>query len=237
MEQNSCGRTRKNGLRSLQRLQKHSWLIRIFHRLTHPKSRAERSTSSKIQLKLSLTLLSVSEVTEARKRTVKFLQRQLFPIDIDKSVITGRLERIKPFEEGILRVGGRLKHSDLQYDAKYPMILPGKHPVTELIILHYHHLNGHVGAYQVLAEIGQRFWIVKGVSSVKRVLSKCHVCRRYNAKLGEQVTAQLPMVQVSSDNHRIIYPFSAMGLDYFGPLYVRSGPKTRSRKNATLNKR
>ena len=72
---------------------------------------------------------------------------------------------------------------------------------------------------------------------MKRFLSKCHVCRLYNAKLGEQVTAQLPMVRVSSDNHRIIYPFSAVGLDYFGPLYVRSGPKTRSRKNATLNKR
>ena len=52
------------------------------------------------------------------------------------------------------------------------MILPGKHPVTELIIRHYHHLNGHVGSYQVLAEIRQQFWIVKGVSSVKRVLSR-----------------------------------------------------------------
>ena len=52
------------------------------------------------------------------------------------------------------------------------MILPGKHPVTELIIRHYYHLNGHVGSYQVLAEIRQQFWIVKGVSSVKRVLSR-----------------------------------------------------------------
>ena len=133
-----------------------------FHRLTHPKSRAERSTSSKIQLKLSPTPSSVSEVTEAEKRIVKFVQRQSFPTDIDKSVITGRLARLKPFEEeGILRVGGRLKHSDLQYDAKYPMILLGKHPVTELIILHYHHLNGHEGAYQVLTEIRQQFWIAR----------------------------------------------------------------------------
>ena len=39
--------------------------------------------------------------------------------------------------------------------------------------------------------------------------------------LEEQVTAQLPMVRVSSDSHRTIYPFAAVGLDYFGPLYVR----------------
>ena len=55
--------------------------------------------------------------------------------------------------------------------------------------------------------------------------------------LEEQVTAQLPMVRVSSDSHRTIYPFAAVRLDYFGPLYARSGPKTRSRKSTTLNKR
>ena len=98
-------------------------------------------------------------------------------------------------------------------------------------------MNGHVGSRQVLAEIRQWFWIVKGVSSVKRVLSKCHVCKGQSAKLGEQVTVQLPVVRVSSDSHRIIYPFAAVGLDYFGPLYVKTGPNTRSKKNATLNKR
>ena len=111
-----------------------------------------------------------------------------------------------------------MKHSDVKYDAKYPMVLPGKHPVTELVIRQYHHLDGHVGAYRVLAEIRQRFRTVKGVSSVKRVLSKCHVCRRYNATLGEQVTAQLSMVQVSSDSHRIIYSFAAVGLDIWTAL-------------------
>ena len=115
-----------------------------------------------------------------------------------------------------------MKHSDVKYDAKYPMVLPGKHPVTELVIRHYHHLDG---AYRVLAEIRQRFRTVKGVSSVKHVLSKCHVCRRYNATLGEQVTAQLSMVQVSSDSHRIIYSFAAVGLDILDRFTKEVGPK------------
>ena len=106
------------------------------------------------------------------------------------------------------------------------MVLPGKHPVTELVIGHHHHLDGHVGAYRVLAEIRQRFRTVKGVSSVKRVLSKCHVYRRYNATLGEQVTAQLSMVQVSSDSHsRIIYSFAAVGLDILDRFTKEVGPK------------
>ena len=102
--------------------------------------------------------LSVSEVTEAEKRIVKHVQVQSFPSEVDKTVMTSQLARLKPFkDEEVLHVGGRLKHSDLQYDAKYPIILPGKHPVTAMIIPHYHDLNGHIGSYQVLAEIRQRF--------------------------------------------------------------------------------
>ena len=75
----------------------------FLHRLTHPKLRAERNTSSNIELKLSPTPLSELEVTEAEKRIVKFAQRHSFPIDMDKSVITGQLARLKSFEEeGIL---------------------------------------------------------------------------------------------------------------------------------------
>lgn len=72
---------------------------------------------------------------------------------------------------------------------------------------------------------------------MRRVLRKCRVCKCKNAKLGEQVTAPLPVVRVTSDNHRIIYPFAAVGLNYFGPLYVKSGHRTRSRRDPTLNKR
>ncbi|XP_068671229.1 uncharacterized protein [Montipora foliosa] len=215
-----------------------AWLIHAFRIPVRPQSQIGAHRNSKTILKFSPTPLTVVDVTEAEKKIVKAVQAQSFPVETDKTVLTGQLAQLKPFEdEGILRVGGRLKHSELQYDAKYPMILPGKHQVTRLIVLHYHHLNGHVGSHQVLAEIRQRFWIVKGVSSVKRLLSKCHVCKRQSAKLGEQMTAQLPVVRISSDSDRIIYPFAAVGLDYFGPLYVKTGPNNKSKKNATLNKR
>ena len=51
-----------------------------FPQTSHPKLRAEQSKSSKIELKLSPTPLSVSEVTQAETRIVTFLQRKLFPI-------------------------------------------------------------------------------------------------------------------------------------------------------------
>lgn len=211
-------------------------LIRIVRKLkdiwSHPQD--DEKQSSKKFLK-STEPLTVSDVKEAEKRIVMFVQRQSF----SNADTKGKLARLKPFnEEGLIRVGGRLNRSQLDHDAKHPMILPAKHQVTELIILHYHHQSGHVGTHQVLAEIRQRYWIVNGVSSVKRVLHKCHVCKRQNAKMGEQITAPLPAIRVSSDEHQLIYPFSAVGLDYFGPLYVKMGPETRSSKRTpTLNKR
>lgn len=59
--------------------------------------------------------------------------------------------------------------SDLPYDVKLPMILPAKHQVSGLIVCQYHQLNGHVGTYQVLAEVRRHFWIVNAVSTIECV--------------------------------------------------------------------
>jgi hypothetical protein len=49
--------------------------------------------------------------------------------------------------------------------------------------------------------------------------------------------APLPVVRTSSsDENGLVYPFAAVGIDYFGPLCVKLGPRTRS-KNSTLAKR
>ena len=181
--------------------------------------------------------LSVSELEQAERRIIKYVQQGSFPEDTVKAK-KGDLAQLKPFkEDGLLRLGGRLDRSSLNYDARHPYILPKNHPVSELIILHYHGLNGHVGSYHTLAKTRERFWITNGVSYVKRVLKGCHDCRRENAKLGEQIMAPLPSVRVSSDEIGTAHPFDAVGIDYFGPLYVKLGPKTRSKKNDTLGKR
>lgn len=218
-----------------------AWLIRIVRNLCdlrlHDREDKRRLTKE--------TTLTVSEVEEAERKILKEVQRQSFSNDDSKAEVTlnaeskVKLNRLKPFiEGGLIRVGGRLNRSFLKFDAKHPLILPGKHPVTNLIILNYHEQNGHVGTHHVLAEIRQRYWIIGGASSIKRVISKCHVCRRQNAKMGEQITAPLPTIRVSSDEHQLIYPFAAVGLDYFGPLCVKTGPETRaSKRNPTLNKR
>ena len=170
---------------------------------------------------------------------MKNVQNQAFPEEFSSlNAIKGPLEKLKLFgNEGHLRVGGRLDRANLKCDAKHPIILPGKHCVSEMIILHYHRANGHVGPHQLVAEIRQRLWIVNGVSSIRRVLRRCHERKRQNVMVGEQITAPLPALRVSSDSHQSISPFAAVGIDYFGPLYVHAGPLARSvRKNPKLDK-
>ena len=134
---------------------------------------------------------------------MKNAQDQAFPEELSSpNPIEGPLEKLKPFvNEGLLRFGGRLDRANLDYDAEHLIIFPGKHCVSEMIILHYHHAIGHVGLYQLLAEIRQRFWIVNGVSSIRRVLRLCHECKRQNFMVRAQITAPLPVVRVSSDSH------------------------------------
>ena len=38
----------------------------------------------------------------------------------------------------IIRVGGRLRHADLPFADKHPILLPSTHTLTVLIIRHYH---------------------------------------------------------------------------------------------------
>ncbi|MBM6549432.1 integrase zinc binding domain-containing protein, partial [Streptococcus dysgalactiae] len=129
-----------------------------------------------------------------------------------------RLRKLSPILiNGLVCVGGRLQWSSWTEAAKHPAILPSRHAVTDLIIRHYHEMEGHVGVTQVLAALRKRFWILKGGASVRRVVNNCARCRRVSARPCTQVMAPLPTVRIEETGRA----FSAVGVDYFGPLYVK----------------
>ena len=101
--------------------------------------------------------------------------------DINKDKIkmmkkSSSLYKLDPFldEDGVLRVGGRLGKSSVPYDVKYPVILPKKGHVTNLILCHYHQLVKHQGRGITQNEIrSSGYWIVGGSSVVSNHISKC----------------------------------------------------------------
>ena len=54
---------------------------------------------------------------------------------------------------------------------------------------------------------------------MRRVLSECFLCRKVGAARGEQLMANLPKERLTPENP----PFTSVGVDYFGPLYIQQG--------------
>ncbi|XP_068704307.1 uncharacterized protein [Montipora foliosa] len=186
------------------------------------------------------SVLSVEEVCSAEKEIFKHVQRSVFPevikalqqLDqshpprevnskLKNSKIPSSMRKLHPQldDSGILRVGGRLENAQVNYEIKHPIIMPYRHRVTELIILQHHQQVGHLGQEYVLSSLRQLYWIIKGRSAVRRVIRDCFLCKKLGAIKGEQLMANLPKERVIPGDP----PFTHVGVDYFGPLYVRQG--------------
>jgi len=76
----------------------------------------------------------------------------------------------------MLRVDGRLENAELPVDSKHPLILPGRHALTRLIVLNEHGLADHAGPSYTLMKTRQRFWIIHGIANVKHYISECSKC-------------------------------------------------------------
>lgn len=101
---------------------------------------------------------------------------------------------------------------------KNPLLLPTKHRFTELLVKERHNAVHHNGTPETLAAVREGYWIVKGCVVVKKVIRRCFICRRYDGKpFPSPVTPDLPAERVSK-----VPPFSTTGIDFAGPLYVRS---------------
>ena len=158
--------------------------------------------------------LTVSEMKVAATAVIVHVQSQTFGRSKGNS-----LQKLSPFqsEDGTIRVGGRLNKGDLHFQTKHPLILPARHHVTDLVILHYHAMTGHAGIERVLAETRRKFWIVKGRATVRRVLSKCITCKKLRAQPVSQFMGDLPKDRITPDEA----PFTRVGVDYFGPFLVK----------------
>ena len=81
------------------------------------------------------------------------------------------LAKLDPFlEDGVTRVGGRIRHSSFPYSLKHPIVLPHKGTVTNLLIKNAHAQLGHAGREHVLSFLRYKFWIISGNSAVRREL-------------------------------------------------------------------
>jgi len=133
-----------------------------------------------------------------------------------------QLAALAPFldKTGIIRVGGRLKHANLPYDQKHPIVLPAKHYITEIILRQEHARHHHCGPQQLLASIRTHYWPLSGRREARKVVRRCISCFKYRPNIPELRMADLPEPRVT-----ISRAFAVCDIDYAGPFNIRESKR------------
>ena len=176
--------------------------------------------------------MEVSDL-DAKNELIKQVQTECFSEEIKKLKSgqplpdSNKLSDLAPTvdQKGLLRVGGRLKHSDVDFSVKHPLLIPQDHPLSSIIIQHFHGLNKHQGTLITHNSIIQHgFHILNGRTMIRNFLKVCIICRKLRAKTCEQIMSDLPPDRLAQD----VPPFTHVGVDVFGPFYVHDGKSTRT---------
>ncbi|XP_008179879.1 uncharacterized protein LOC103308385 [Acyrthosiphon pisum] len=143
---------------------------------------------------------TADEIEKAVKAQVQWTQQVAFydefcSLDAGKSCSVF-LRKLAHFldDDKLLRVGGRLKHAQIPYKEKYPLLLPKTSRLTTLLIDYVHRENGHPGSQALQNILSQDYWI-----------------------LSARIMGNLPVHRVSQ-----IKPFGRAGVDFAGPFEVKA---------------
>ena len=166
--------------------------------------------------------ITSQNISSAEMSLVVWSQHQAYSHEI-RLLASGRslsatcpLSCLDPFlDQGVLRVGGRLRNSHLDMQVKHPAILPPEHSITKLILRQCHE-KGHVGVEWALSRLRERFWIVKARVALKKICRECVQCKKLFGTPMVQKMANLPANRCTPSDRA----FSSVGVDLFGPFLV-----------------
>ncbi|GFU85895.1 integrase catalytic domain-containing protein [Trichonephila clavipes] len=140
------------------------------------------------------------------------------------------LRSLHPFidEHGLVRVGGRLQNSQLQFNSKHPIILPSQHSISELLIKEQHIAHLHAGPTLLAHVLRQSHWIVGSRKLINKCIRKCLKCNKF------KTSTTTPQLMGNLPKHRATLerPFFSCGIDYAGPVLIKcnKGRGTKSTK-------
>lgn len=199
---------------SLQRL------LRVAARILRLRHKPEERTSGPI---------SAIEYAHATRACTRLVQRASLPPAIYGAEVPKEFRQLWPFvdELGLVRVGGRIRHADIDYDQKHPMLLPYDHHFTRLVIDDFHVRNFHAGPTLTQSLLRAKFWIPRSLKVIKSRIYKCVHCRILRAKPTTPFMADLPRERLEC-----VRAFNEVGVDYAGPLSI----KESNRRKAALGK-
>ena len=183
-------------------------------------------------------LLTVEELQEATLFLQKESQQRSYPAELNGLSSNppvpipeaNKLIHLAPFlhKNGLLRVGGRLRKSELKFSQSHPILLSVKDPLTTIIFQSVHQTMKHCGPTLLLATVGLEYFVVGAKRLAKKTCRECVTCRKVSAKAEHQLMADLPENRVTESPC-----FNTVGIDYAGPFLVKTSKLRTSPKVKT----
>lgn len=176
----------------LERFSRYRKLVRV---LAYCLRWTRKNSSTKMTPALSLEELEISEKRIARMVQQEDFSTELHELQQGREVFRkSKLRALDPYldEEGLIRVGGRLRNAMISEDQKHPIVLPAKHFVTSLIMKEEHERLHHCPPEQLLSSVRHRYWPISGRREAHKVVRKCIKCFRFRPSYPEVKMGDLP---------------------------------------------
>lgn len=167
--------------------------------------------------------LNTEELERSLHKCIQITQRECFEEEIkdlkEKGTVKNRsvLKSLNPYldQNHILRVGGRIRHANIDKDRKHPIILDNKSRLTKLIVADAHKATLHGSVQLMYNYIRSKYWIVRQKSLVKAEVHKCLICAKQRAEIRNQFMGDLPKERVTPAR-----AFLHCGVDFAGPYNI-----------------
>ena len=177
-------------------------------------------------------VLSIEEREKAKAIIFKLLQQEQFgkvikSLKAEKETPKGsKIIQFSPFldEDGLIRAKGRIGKSQLDFNAKHPILLHWKHHAVELFLRNEHKDNQHEGTEHVRNIVQQKIWILSIRKALRSIKNKCVTCRKSRAQTIAPVMADLPEERLD-----VSTAFKNVGVDYVGFFILKNGRRKEKR--------
>ncbi|XP_024892982.1 uncharacterized protein LOC112468134 [Temnothorax curvispinosus] len=187
--------------------------------------------------KQQVSAIKIKDLERADQTILRKVQQEAFSEELTDLRRKRRLSRksklqsLDPFidEEGLIRVGGRLRHASVPANQKHPIVLPAKHRVTSLIMQEEHSRLLHCPPEHLFNAVRQRYWPLIGRRETRKTVKGCLNCFRFRPTVPGIKMGDLSKQRVISFDR----PFRSTGMDYAGPLQLR---ESRRREKLHLSK-
>lgn len=169
-------------------------------------------------------ILSIHELHTAVNRLASLSQQESYPIEykyLKSNMVLSKgskLNQLNPFYDTInelIRIGGRLSNSNLNYNKKYPIVIHKNHLFTQLYFKYLHKILMHTGPQHLLFETREKYWTIGGRDLARNIVRNCVICQRFNAKPVPPLMGNLPKHRMEPS-----FCFESTSIDYAGPIMM-----------------